>query len=76
MPYLDNRHIGDRLEEAAQLLREQGSDRFRVNAYLRAADVMRHWPEPRQTYSISAVSMASKHCLASVPPSHARSESS
>jgi hypothetical protein len=46
MPQLDNRHIGDRLEEAAHLLREQGSDRFRVHAYLRAADVVRHWPEP------------------------------
>jgi len=41
-----NRHIADRLGEAAHLLRDQGADRFRVNAYLRAADVLREWPHP------------------------------
>jgi hypothetical protein len=41
-----NRHIADRLEEAAHLLHDQGADRFRVNAYLRAARTVRYWPEP------------------------------
>ena len=41
-----NRHIANRLEEAAWLLRDQGSDPFRVNAYLRAAATVRRWPEP------------------------------
>ena len=41
-----NRQIAGRLEEAARLLREQGADRFRVNAYLRAANSIRQWPEP------------------------------
>jgi hypothetical protein len=41
-----NRDIADRLEEAAALLREQGADRFRVNAYLRAAATIRQCPEP------------------------------
>jgi DNA polymerase (family X) len=41
-----NRQIADRLEEAARLLRDQGADRYRVNAYLRAAERVRHWPEP------------------------------
>jgi hypothetical protein len=39
-----NRDIADRLEEAAWLLRDQGADPFRVNAYLRAAKTVRHWP--------------------------------
>jgi hypothetical protein len=41
-----NRQIADRLEEAARLLRDQGADPYRVNAYLRAAARVRHWPEP------------------------------
>lgn len=41
-----NCDIADRLEEAAWLLRDQGSDPFRVNAYLRAAAAVRRWPEP------------------------------
>jgi hypothetical protein len=41
-----NHDIADRLEEAASLLRDQGADRFRVNAYLRAAATVRRWPEP------------------------------
>jgi hypothetical protein len=41
-----NRDIADRLEEAGWLLRGQGADRFRVNAYLRAAETVWHWPEP------------------------------
>jgi hypothetical protein len=40
-----NRRIADRLEEAARLLRAQGADPFRVNAYLRAAESVRSWPE-------------------------------
>ena len=41
-----NWQIADRLEEAARLLRDQGSDPFRVRAYLRAAETVRHWPQP------------------------------
>ena len=41
-----NRDIADRLEEAAWLLRAQGADPFRVNAYLRAAETVRNWREP------------------------------
>lgn len=41
-----NRDIGDRLEEAAWLLRDQGADRYRVHAYLKAAGTVRRWPEP------------------------------
>ena len=41
-----NWQIADRLEEAARLLRDQGSDPFRVRAYLRAADTVRHWRQP------------------------------
>jgi hypothetical protein len=39
-----NRDIAARLEEAAWLLRDQGADPFRVNAYLRAAATVRRWP--------------------------------
>jgi len=41
-----NRQIATRLEEAAHLLRDQGADPYRVNAYLRAAASVRRWPEP------------------------------
>jgi hypothetical protein len=41
-----NREIASRLEEAAWLLRDQGADRYRVNAYLKAAGTVRRWPEP------------------------------
>lgn len=41
-----NRQIAGRLEEVAHLLRDQGADPFRVNAYLRAATSVRQWPEP------------------------------
>jgi hypothetical protein len=41
-----NRRIAGRLDEAAELLQTQGSDRFRVNAYRRAAAAVRRWPEP------------------------------
>jgi DNA polymerase/3'-5' exonuclease PolX len=34
MPDPMNRHIADHLEEAAQLLHDQGANRFRVNTYL------------------------------------------
>ncbi|MBI4500460.1 MAG: DNA-binding protein [Gemmatimonadetes bacterium] len=39
-----NRRIADRLDEAGQLLREQGANRFRVEAYHRAANVLRNSP--------------------------------
>jgi hypothetical protein len=42
---MTNHQIADRLEEAARLMRDQGADRFRVNAYLRAAATVRQWPE-------------------------------
>lgn len=41
-----NEQIADRLEEAARLLDEQGADRFRVRAYLRAASTVRSMAEP------------------------------
>jgi hypothetical protein len=41
-----NEEIAGRLEEAAGLLRDQGADRFRVGAYLRAASTIRLLPEP------------------------------
>ena len=41
-----NHRIARRLEEAADLLQGQGADRFRVNAYRRAADAVRWWPDP------------------------------
>ena len=40
-----NRDIAARLEEAVWLLRNQGADPYRVNAYLRAAATVRRWPE-------------------------------
>ena len=43
-----NRDIAGRLQEAAWLLRDQGADPFRVNAYLRAAATVRRWPQPLQ----------------------------
>jgi hypothetical protein len=39
-----NREIAARLEEAAWLLRQQGADPYRTNAYLRAAASVRRWP--------------------------------
>jgi hypothetical protein len=41
-----NQEIAGRLEEVAQLLRDQGADRFRVGAYLRAAETLRATREP------------------------------
>lgn len=41
-----NEQIAGRLEEAAHLLRDQGADRFRVGAYLRAAATVRSMREP------------------------------
>jgi DNA polymerase (family 10) len=48
MADLTNRDVADRLEEAAHLLREQGSDRYRVEAYRRAAAIVRQWPVPTE----------------------------
>ncbi len=44
MSDLLNLQIATRLEEAAHLLRDQGADPYRVNAYLRAAASVRQWP--------------------------------
>jgi hypothetical protein len=41
-----NQQIAGRLEEAAHLLHDQGADRFRINAYLRAAEAIRTADEP------------------------------
>ncbi|HET7221546.1 MAG TPA: helix-hairpin-helix domain-containing protein [Vicinamibacterales bacterium] len=41
-----NEAIAGRLEEAAQLLRNQGADAYRVSAYLRAAATIRSMREP------------------------------
>ena len=40
-----NLEVAGRLEEAARLLRDQGADRFRVGAYLRAAATLRSMDE-------------------------------
>jgi hypothetical protein len=37
-----NRHLAEALEEVADLLRQQESDPFRISAYERAADTLRH----------------------------------
>ncbi len=44
-----NSDIAARLEEAAHLMHEQGADRFRVNAYLHAAALIRQRAEPLST---------------------------
>jgi hypothetical protein len=41
MPIAVNEDIAGRLDEVARLLAEQGANRFRVNAYRRAAEVVR-----------------------------------
>jgi hypothetical protein len=41
-----NQQIAGRLEEAAHLLHDQGADRFRVSAYLKAAEAIRAMVEP------------------------------
>jgi hypothetical protein len=41
-----NEQIAGRLEEAAQLLRDQGADQYRVGAYLRAASTVRLMRQP------------------------------
>jgi DNA polymerase (family X) len=41
MPHTVNEQIAGRLEEAARLLRDQGADPYRVNAYRRAAMTLR-----------------------------------
>jgi hypothetical protein len=41
-----NQDIAGRLEEAARLLHDQGADRFRVGAYLRAAESIRALDRP------------------------------
>jgi hypothetical protein len=38
--------VGARLDEVARLLEEQGANRFRVEAYRRAAEIIRRLPEP------------------------------
>lgn len=39
-----NRGIAARLDEVAQIFAEQGANRFRVQAYRHAANVLRRWP--------------------------------
>ena len=41
-----NEQIAGRLEEVARLLQDQGADRYRVGAYVRAAASVRSTPEP------------------------------
>jgi putative hydrolase len=41
-----NQEVAGRLEEAAKLLQDQGADRFRVGAYVRAAATVRAMDEP------------------------------
>jgi len=71
MSDLVNRQIATRLEEAAHLLRDQGADPYRVNAYLRAAESVRQWPEPlRQVFLAKGVD--GLQALPGVGPSIAR----
>jgi putative hydrolase len=42
---VQNKFIADRLREAASLLEQQGANRFRVNAYRKAADTMESLPD-------------------------------
>jgi len=46
MAHRINQHVAGRLEEAASLLRDQGADPYRVNAYRRAAMTVRGSAEP------------------------------
>lgn len=46
MPHPLNEAIGNRLEEVAQLLSEQGANQFRTEAYRRAAQVVRQSVRP------------------------------
>lgn len=46
MAHRVNQHVAGRLEEAARLLRDQGADPYRVNAYRRAALTVRGSAEP------------------------------
>jgi len=46
MAYRVNEEVAGRLEEAARLLRDQGADRYRVNAYRRAATTVRGHARP------------------------------
>jgi putative hydrolase len=41
-----NQDVAGRLEEAARLLQDQGADRYRVGAYLRAASTIRSTEAP------------------------------
>ncbi len=41
-----NRQIADKLNEIGTLLEQQGANRFRSNAYLRAAQTIARWPNP------------------------------
>lgn len=44
-PASTNRRVAERLEEAADLLEQQGANPFRVSAYRRAADTLAHLSE-------------------------------
>ncbi len=46
MAHRVNQDVAGRLEEAARLLRDQGADPYRVNAYRRAATAVRGSTEP------------------------------
>ena len=66
-----NRRVAARLDEAAALLHEQGADRFRVNAYHRAADTVRRWPQSVHAV-LQAEGMAGLERLPGVGPAIAR----
>lgn len=46
MALQQNQDVADRLDEVAGLLAEQGAVRFRVDAYRRAAELLRHLAKP------------------------------
>ena len=45
-----NQQVAGRLEETARLLQDQGADRFRVGAYLRAASSVRAMQDGTREY--------------------------
>lgn len=57
---MDNRHIAAAFRELADLMDLAGEDRFRVSAYRRASDTIRHEPRP-------LAEMATLHQLQTLP---------
>lgn len=72
MPHPINEAIGNRLDEVALLLSEQGANRFRSEAYRRAANVVRQTARP-MTEIFAAEGLEGLESLAGIGPSIGRS---